>query len=218
MSEETYPSQIHTVMNWIKDERSYQTKKFDYSKDDIEHIQDPDAFDKDKYGWVIQQIMNYLHRCKVYTLELPNGRQALMKAAATLVGMAEAMINVYGLPPEPGHSSGNNYDWKPEKRIYIAGPMTGYEEKNFPAFYEAEEKLLSLGWIPVNPCRNECSSSVNWEDFMKPDLVDMIFCNAVFCLPGWEESKGAKLEVYLAEQLSIPVYKSYDELPELQTD
>ena len=201
-------SEFPTVVTWLKDERSYQTKKFDYTKEDAEHLKQ--GFGDDT--WFMQQFYNYISRCKVYGLDIPNGRQAFMKCLAMMVGMAEAMIHEYGLPPAPGYSSGNNHEWDLKKRIYIAGPMTGYAEKNFPAFAEMSEKLLSLDFIPVSPARNEDNLHEGWADFMKPDLVDMLYCGAIVTLPGWEKSKGATMEVGLAKELDIPVFHSVEDI------
>ncbi len=36
-------------------------------------------------------------------------------------------------------------------KIYIAGAMRGKDKYNFPAFDAARDKLLALGYWPVNP-------------------------------------------------------------------
>ena len=36
-------------------------------------------------------------------------------------------------------------------KIYIAGPMTGIKDFNFPAFDRAEIQLALDGWTPINP-------------------------------------------------------------------
>ena len=41
------------------------------------------------------------------------------------------------------------------KHIYIAGPMRGYPEFNFPAFYAAEERLRARGHAVFNPARRD---------------------------------------------------------------
>ena len=35
--------------------------------------------------------------------------------------------------------------------IYIAGPMRGIEDFNFPAFDRQEELLKKQGWVVINP-------------------------------------------------------------------
>lgn len=41
------------------------------------------------------------------------------------------------------------------KPVYIAGPMRGVAEFNFPAFYDAEFKLAVMGMNPFNPARKD---------------------------------------------------------------
>ena len=40
-------------------------------------------------------------------------------------------------------------------KIYIAGPMTGIKDFNFPAFFEAEKQLNKLGHEVYNPAHND---------------------------------------------------------------
>ena len=39
-------------------------------------------------------------------------------------------------------------------RIYIAGPMSGLPDFNYPAFNQAEQRLLALGYEVENPATN----------------------------------------------------------------
>lgn len=105
-------------------------------------------------------------------------------------------------------------------KIYIAGPMTGLPEWNFPAFFEAEEQLIALGHQPVNPAHNDgatvqealesagSSSSPNnpWRWYMRRDLPHVLEVDALCVLPGWRESKGASLEVHVAKAIGLPIY------------
>lgn len=40
-------------------------------------------------------------------------------------------------------------------KVYIAGPMTGLPEFNFPLFFEAEELLKGHGFEVINPARED---------------------------------------------------------------
>lgn len=87
------------------------------------------------------------------------------------------------------------------RSIYIAGPMRGYPEHNFPAFYEAETILRARGWRVVNPARLDGFETPGEKPFayyMKRDLPLLIDCDCVALLPGWEKSRGAILEVVVA--------------------
>jgi hypothetical protein len=89
--------------------------------------------------------------------------------------------------------------------LYVSGPMSGYDECNFPAFNEAAGYLRSLGHPVVNPADFGADPGVRWADCLKRDLVVLIHCEAVVTLDGWEKSNGARLEVHVATELGIPV-------------
>ena len=87
-------------------------------------------------------------------------------------------------------------------RVYILGPMTGLERKNHPAFYEAEAYLKSWGYHVENPARNRAKS---WFGYMRKSMRQMLTCDAVACLPGWEHSPGASKEKTVADWLGMTV-------------
>ena len=99
------------------------------------------------------------------------------------------------------------------KTIYIAGPMAGFTELNFPAFYKAEEKLMKNGWRVVNPARFDYVFNVYGES-IKGKLLDAVceseraaipHLDAIYLLKGWEKSKGAKRELFVALQHDLMV-------------
>ena len=91
-------------------------------------------------------------------------------------------------------------------RIYIAGPMTGVPEHNFPAFHAAAERLRQAGWEVVNPAENfGGQTDLPRETYLRADVALLVTCNAIAMLPGWENSQGAKLEYLLARELGMPV-------------
>jgi hypothetical protein len=44
-----------------------------------------------------------------------------------------------------------------------------------------------------------------WNDCMRRDIAALMNCDTVATLPGWEHSKGARLEVLIAEHLGMTV-------------
>ncbi|MFA6102200.1 MAG: DUF4406 domain-containing protein [Victivallaceae bacterium] len=104
-----------------------------------------------------------------------------------------------------------------KKTVYIAGPMTGIEKLNFPAFFDAERALKLAGHNPVNPARHppavrciftEEVHTMTYEDFLNLDLeIIASGCDAVALLPGWEHSPGARREHQLAVSLGLKVWK-----------
>ena len=93
------------------------------------------------------------------------------------------------------------------KRIYIAGPMTGLPDHNFPAFHAAAARLRKAGWDVVNPAENFGGrTDLPRESYLRADVALLVGCDAVAMLPGWEDSRGAKLEYLLARELGLLVF------------
>jgi hypothetical protein len=88
-------------------------------------------------------------------------------------------------------------------KIYIAGPMTGIKDLNFPLFHQAAAALRALNHIAVNPAEINPDQTAAWIDCMKADIQELIECDAVAVLPGWINSKGARLEVEIATKLGM---------------
>lgn len=91
-------------------------------------------------------------------------------------------------------------------RYYVAGPMTGLPELNFPAFHAAAAKLRAIGHEVVNPAEVNPDPGMKWEDAMRADLPQLCRCDAIAMLPGWQLSRGARLEFDIAVALSMPVH------------
>jgi hypothetical protein len=103
-----------------------------------------------------------------------------------------------------------------DKRVYLAGPMSGYENFNFPAFHEAAAKLRAKGYYVFSPAENDLI--LYGTDFLKhPERADFRKCmeddlrwicryaNAIAYLPGWEKSRGVSVEKSLADALDLEV-------------
>lgn len=99
---------------------------------------------------------------------------------------------------------------------YVAGPMRGYEEYNFPAFNQAASALREAGWRVHNPAENpplegtDESGSHPLKKYMKLDLPMICDSDAVFFLEGWQDSEGAMLEHMVSQALDIPCYRYLD--------
>lgn len=96
-------------------------------------------------------------------------------------------------------------------RVYVAGPMSGIAEYNFPAFHCLSTELRVEGYPVVNPAELALDAgppgSQPWDFYMRVDLAALLECDAVCVLPGWERSKGASLEVHVARALEMPVFQ-----------
>jgi hypothetical protein len=112
-------------------------------------------------------------------------------------------------------------------RVYLAGPMRGVSEFNFPAFMAAAVFLRAQGHMVFNPAErdnekygtdisvgNLTGSEVVAKETYGFSLREALGADAVWIcreaeaialLPGWEKSKGAKAELALSEALGLVV-------------
>ena len=86
-------------------------------------------------------------------------------------------------------------------RIYIAGPMTGLPDFNFPAFNDMAAILRGLGYHVENPAEHGVVDGAEWADYLRYDIARLATCEALVLLPGWPWSRGALLEVHIAKAL-----------------
>ena len=95
--------------------------------------------------------------------------------------------------------------YKKGAKVYISGPMTGFEEFNYPLFNSIESRLTKKGIKVCNPAKIKNQDLNKWKECMKKDLHKMLTCDYVFLLPGWECSKGASIEKKLADDLGFVI-------------
>lgn len=108
------------------------------------------------------------------------------------------------------------------RKYYLAGPMTGLPYANIPTFDAAAADLRSRGYDITSPAELDDAQvrkesvedstglkhSGSWGEFLARD-VKLISdeLNAVVVLPGWGNSRGANLEVYVAITCGYPLYR-----------
>ncbi len=88
-------------------------------------------------------------------------------------------------------------------RVYIAGPMSGLEDDNFPSFHAAEKMLRQLGFDVFNPAIEDEPKDETLAWYLARDLPELCRCDAIALLPGWRESKGARAEHAVAQALGL---------------
>ena len=111
-------------------------------------------------------------------------------------------------------------------KLYVAGPMRGYPEFNFPAFHAAAKRLREEGHTIFSPAEKD--EEVHGAEFSKQfktgsleDATSMGFslrralgddlkwickeADGIYLLRGWEHSKGALAEKATAEALGLVV-------------
>ncbi len=95
-------------------------------------------------------------------------------------------------------------------RLYVCGPITHADpaqvERNLAAFHAAADALRDAGYLVTNPAQdNGLPRTASWGQHMRADLPLLLQCTGVAVLPGWQGSKGARLEVHNATELDMPV-------------
>ena len=91
------------------------------------------------------------------------------------------------------------------KRIYIAGPMSGLPDFNYPAFHAAAAVLRAQGHHVENPAENPSPACGTWQGYMRMSLCQIAVCDCLYMLPGWRSSRGARIEHGLALDLGLEV-------------
>jgi len=92
-------------------------------------------------------------------------------------------------------------------RLYLAGPMTGHPENNYPAFHAAAGRLRRAGFQVVNPAEADLEplTGLSWGDWMRKGITQLLTTDGVAILPGAGGSRGAALECKIAHELAMPV-------------
>ncbi|SEI42098.1 protein of unknown function [Paraburkholderia diazotrophica] len=109
-------------------------------------------------------------------------------------------------------------------RLYVAGPMTGFPQLNFPAFHAETARLRAMGYEIVNPAEINVDPSAGWLECMRADIKQLVDCDGIALLEGWAKSRGASIEQYLARALGLRVYDARNiiglagDMPVLSTD
>jgi len=95
-------------------------------------------------------------------------------------------------------------DKKP--KVYISGPITGKDEKEYKNDFNSTELWLTgLGYDVVNPVSDGIVEGWGWSDYMRRDIKQLCSCDYIYFIKGWENSKGCCLEYNIAFQLGIKI-------------
>jgi len=89
--------------------------------------------------------------------------------------------------------------------IYVAGPMSGLPDLNYPEFNRAAKALRALGYHVENPAENPAPACGSWQGYMRLAIAQLVQCDEIHMLRGWSQSKGAKIERELAGHLGLVV-------------
>lgn len=85
-------------------------------------------------------------------------------------------------------------------KVYLSGPMSGHPEYNIPKFKQVTERLRELGFevkAPHEVCAHIPQESHPTE-FMPPNIIALVECDAIFQMEGWQLSRGCRAEAAVA--------------------
>ena len=91
------------------------------------------------------------------------------------------------------------------KKLYIAGPMSGLPDYNYPAFHAAESELRAAGYETLNPATNAKPEPETWEGYMRAAIAQVVQADGIAFLPGSNGSRGARVELNLGGVLGMDV-------------
>ncbi len=87
-------------------------------------------------------------------------------------------------------------------KCYISGPITGI--KNYQdAFIQCEMELVRQGHIAINPAM--FPEGLEPKDYMRMSIAMLESADTLVLLPGWQNSKGVKIEKLYAECIGLRV-------------
>lgn len=90
-----------------------------------------------------------------------------------------------------------------KRRWYLSGSVT-----NDPDFRDkfdyAEFQLKNRGYKVLNPVKHE-KDGKEWSYYLRKDLRKLTRCQGIILIDGWENSKGALLELKVAQELGLAV-------------
>jgi len=96
-------------------------------------------------------------------------------------------------------------------KIYIAGPMTGYEDFNRAAFNKEAERLQRHGHVVLNPAT--LPGGLEQREYMDICFAMLRCADAILLLPDWKASSGATAEYHYAYKMELPVFNTLEYPP-----
>lgn len=92
--------------------------------------------------------------------------------------------------------------------VYLAGPMSGIIDMNFPAFNQAAADLRLHGYDVINPAETAGGDpDLTRAVVMRIDFHYILNVDGIVMLPDWETSNGAVVEALVARELGLKLYE-----------
>jgi hypothetical protein len=93
-----------------------------------------------------------------------------------------------------------------KKRVYLAGPMRGCKDFNFPAFDKAKKAMEHRGYEVVSPADiDRKKGHTDNKGYAERDVGEILKCDMIYLLKGWTKSVGATAEFMLARWICLEI-------------
>lgn len=153
--------------------------------------------------------------CAKYTACPAAEPEQLSPAQTVRAAVAVHAARLWPLPDDPFDITewfGNGVPDDPDAAgiVYIAGPMSGQPEHGYPAFNAMAARLRAAGHTVINPAELHPDTTHPWAWYLRRDLAELVKCSTIVFLPGWFNSKGARLEHHVASALDLKLVYPHD--------
>lgn len=100
-------------------------------------------------------------------------------------------------------------------RVYVCAPMSDLPQLNIPAIQAATTRLRAMGYDAISPAEINADQAINqaglspqrkraiWMAAMRKCIPELITCDWLVALPGYDDSEGCGIEITLAMGLGI---------------
>lgn len=104
-------------------------------------------------------------------------------------------------------------------RVYIAGKLNADAVnyiRNVHRMNQTAKMVRDEGFFVYVPCNDLIEGLIDgefdYEDYFNNSQPWLLVSQAVFLVPGWEESKGTLREIELAKSKKIPVFDDLEQM------
>lgn len=105
------------------------------------------------------------------------------------------------------------------KRVYLAGPMSGKPDHNFPEFRRLASLIRSFGNIEVvspEEINGHLHEQLPYIEYLRRDAAQLATCDTIAFMEDWITSAGARKEWVIAEVLEMRKVYANDLLMHLE--
>lgn len=93
-------------------------------------------------------------------------------------------------------------------KVCLAGPMSGLPDFNYPAFNAVAAWLREQSYEVFNPAESFAGdTTLARAQYLRASLREATFCDRLLLLDGWENSRGAILELLVAYETGAEIWE-----------